>query len=146
MISFDTNILVYAADRTAGERHLACVRLLTVATSSVAALNEQSLFEFLHVSTRKGKQPLQEAALLVRAWLKNFALMMTPTTIVEDTLALLDSHRLQIWDAHMIATCAASGCDVLLSEDMADSVRYGRVLVLNPFNPANTRKLADLLS
>src|SRR5262245_16942577 len=127
MLSFDTNILVYAADRTAGDRHLACARLLTAATSVVAALNEQSVFEFLHVTTRKRKQPLPDAALMVRAWLKNFALMLPPATIVEDSLALLNSYQLQIWDAHMLAICAANGCDVLLSEDMTDGVQYGGV-------------------
>jgi predicted nucleic acid-binding protein len=144
MFSFDTNILVYAADRTAGDRHRACARLLAAATSAAAALNEQSVFEFLHVTTRKRRQPLPDAALMVRAWLKNFALMLAPTTIVEDSLSLLGSHHLQIWDAHMLAICAANECDVLLSEDMTDGARYGRILVLNPFNPANTGQLAGL--
>jgi predicted nucleic acid-binding protein len=71
--------------------------------------------------------------------------MPNPATVVEDSLALLDSHHLQVWDAHMLAVCAANGCDVLLSEDMTDGVQYGSVLVLNPFNPANTGKLASLL-
>lgn len=145
MLSFDTNILVYAADRTAGARHLACARLLTAATSAEAALNEQSLFEFLYASTRKKKQPLRDAVLMVRAWLKNFALIVTPATIVEDSLELMGSHRLQIWDARMLSVCAANGCDVLLSEDMTDGARYGRIRVLNPFNPANARALTGLL-
>ena len=145
MLSFDTNILVYAADRTAGGRHVACARLLTPATSASAALSEQSVFEFLHVSTRKSKQPLSDAAQMVRVWLKNFQLMHGPTTIVEDTLALMSSHRLQLWDARMLVVCAANGCDVLLSEDMTDGAQYGHVLVLNPFNAANAGKLTNLL-
>jgi predicted nucleic acid-binding protein len=145
MLSFDTNILVYAADRTAGARHIACARLLTAATSVSAALNEQSVFEFLHVSTRRRKQPLAASAQMVRAWLKNFPLMPNTTTVVEDSLTLLASYHLQVWDAHMLAVCAANGCEVLLSEDMTDGAQYGSVLVLNPFNPANTGKLADLL-
>src|SRR5262245_24652906 len=145
MLSFDTNILVYAADRTAGNRHLACARLLTAAASAEAALNEQSLFEFIYASTRKRKQSLLDATLLVRAWLKNFALLVTPATIVEDSLSLMDRHQLQIWDARMLSVCASNGCDVLLSEDMTDGARYGRVLVLNPFNPANTGILTGLM-
>jgi predicted nucleic acid-binding protein len=145
MVSFDTNILVYAADRTAGNRHLACARLLTAAASTESALNEQSLFEFIYASTRKRKQPLRDATLMVRAWLKNFALLVTPTTIVEDSLALMSAYQLQIWDARMLSVCAANGCDVLLSEDMTDGALYGRVRVLNPFNPANTSILTGLL-
>lgn len=90
-------------------------------------------------------QPLGDASRMVRAWLKNFPLMLSPATIVEDSLVLLESYPLQLWDAHMLALCAGNGCDVLLSEDMTDGERYGRVLVLNPFNPSNTSKLASLL-
>jgi predicted nucleic acid-binding protein len=146
MLSFDTNILIYAVDRTAGDRHLVCARLLTAATSASAALSEQSLFEFLHVATRKRRYHMADAALMVRAWLRNFGLMLAPATIVEDSLELLTAHRLQVWDARMLATCAANGCDVLLSEDMADGETYGGVLVLNPFNSANADQLAGLLT
>lgn len=145
MLSFDTNILVYAADSTAGSRHLASIQLLAAAVSAPAALNEQSVFEFLYAATRKQNQPMAVAARMVRSWLMNFPLMLSPPTVVEDSLALLDSYPLQLWDAHMLAVCGGNGCDVLLSEDMADGARYGRVLVLNPFNPANTAKLASLL-
>ena len=57
----------------------------------------------------------------------------------------MQSFHLQLWDAHMLALCAGNGCDVLLSEDMTDGARYGRVVVLNPFEPSNTKKLASLL-
>ena len=120
MLSFDTNILIYAADRVAGERHAASVRLLDAAASGAAALNEQSVIEFLHVSTRKLKQPLDASATLVRAWLKNFPLMLAPKTVIEDTVALLASHSLSVWDAHMLAICSYHRCDALLSEDLAD--------------------------
>src|SRR5687767_12136362 len=114
MLSFDTNILVYAADGTAGDRHFASARLLTAAVSAPAAVNEQSVFEFLHAATRKRRQPLADASRIVRAWLKNFPLMLSHATIVEDSLALMQSFQLQLWDAHMLALCAGNGCDVLL--------------------------------
>ena len=145
MWSFDTNILVYAADRSAGNRHAAAIKLLANVTSGQAALNEQSLVEFLHVVTRKLKQPLPDAAKLVETWLNNFALMTTPATIVEDTVSLLASHSLSVWDAHMIAICRAHGCEGLLSEDLADGASYGGVRVLNPFNPRNATALLQVL-
>ena len=146
MLSFDTNILVYAADRTGGLRHTTSAHLLAAAVLVEAALNQQSVIEFLHVTTRKQKQPLADASKIVQAWLSNFALMTTPPTIVEDTLSILKSHRLEIWDAHMLAICASNGCDVLLSEDMTDGALYGRVRVLNPFNPKNASAVAELFA
>ena len=145
MLSFDTNILVYASDPGAGLRHTTAVNLLATAASGDAALTEQSLIEFLNVARRKQKRPFNEAAELVRTWLTNFRLLTTPTTIVEDTLSLLRFHRLEVWDAHMLAICASYGCDFLFSEDMTDGGRYGEVEVLNPFNPSNARRVAELL-
>ena len=145
MWSFDTNILVYAADRTAGNRHEASIKLLANATSGEAALNEQSLVEFLHVATRKLKQPLPDAAKLVRAWLNNFPLMTAPSTVLEDTVSLLTSNSLSVWDAHMIAICSAHGCEGLLSEDLADGASYGGVRILNPFNLRNAGALLEIL-
>ena len=145
MWSFDTNILVYAADRTAGNRHAASVKLLENAALGQAALNEKSLVEFLHVATRKLKQPLPDAAKLVRAWLNNFPLMTAPSTVLEDTVSLLTSNSLSVWDAHMIAICSAHGCEGLLSEDLADGASYGGVRILNPFNLQNAGALLEIL-
>jgi predicted nucleic acid-binding protein len=145
MLSFDTNILIYAADRTAGERHLVAMKLLSAAASGSAALSEQSIVEFLHVSTRKLKQPLEASARLVRAWLKNFPLMLATNAIIDETLTLLASRSLSVWDAHMLATCSLHRCDALLSEDLSDGAFYGRIRVLNPFNPRNAQTIAEFL-
>src|SRR5260221_11235223 len=107
MWSFDTNILVYAADRTAGNRHAASIKLLASAVSGQAALNDQSLVEFLHVVTRKLKQPLPDAAKLVQAWLNNFPLLTAPATVLEDTISLLSSNLLSVGVAHMIPSSRA---------------------------------------
>lgn len=146
MLSFDTNILVYAADRQAGWRHADAARLLEVSSSGDAVLNDQSLVEFLHVMTRKRKQPLPDAASMVRAWCRGLGLITAPATVVEDTLSLLTGHKLSIWDAHMIAICAANGCNWLLSEDLSDGALYGEVRVLNPFNPRNFATIESILS
>jgi predicted nucleic acid-binding protein len=145
MLSFDTNILVYAADRQAGNHHAAAVKLIAAAASCPAVLNDQSLIEFIHVATRKQKQTVADAARLARAWLLNFDLITAPATIVEDTVSLMTSYPLSTWDAHMLAICAAHGCNILLSEDMTDGAVYGGVHVLNPFNPANAQTIGTLL-
>ena len=145
MLTFDTNILVYAADRQAGARHVTSAKLLGTAVSANAALNEQSLIEFVHVVTRKQKLPLSHADAFIRAWLGSFALLTSPATIIDDTMSLSSTYALSIWDAHMLALCAGNGCGVLLSEDLADGAVYGGVHVLNPFNPKNAQPIGRLL-
>jgi predicted nucleic acid-binding protein len=49
--------------------------------------------------------------------------------------AIADSGRWQIsyWDALILSTAAAAGCDSVLSEDFAHGASYGSVRVENPF-------------
>lgn len=146
MLSFDTNILVYASDPRAGVRHTAAVKLLEAsALGGKAALNEQSLIEFIHVVTRKRKLPIELAARRVSSWMKNFPVMTATQTIIDDTVALLCSYPLSVWDAHMLAVCEANHCAVLVSEDLSDGAVYGSVRVLSPFNPRNAPAIQELL-
>ncbi len=55
-------------------------------------------------------------------------------------------YQLSIWDARLLAACAAHGCTHLLSEDLQDTMRYGSVTIVNPFNPANAVVVESLLS
>ena len=56
-ISLDTNILVYAMDRDAGERHLLAMDVLDQAVGSDCILTTQALGEIFHVVTRKNGMP-----------------------------------------------------------------------------------------
>src|SRR4051812_2213654 len=103
MVSFDTNILVCAADLNAGERHTIAIKLLNGAAWTGAALTEQSLIEFLSVVTRKQKQPSAAVSGMVRNWLELFPLLLPSETTVDDAMSLLSSYRLSVWDAHMLA-------------------------------------------
>lgn len=48
-------------------------------------------------------------------------------------MELSQRHRLQIWDAVIIAACARAGADVLFSEDMQDRAVFAGVTIVNPF-------------
>ena len=145
MISLDTNILVYAADRSAGDHHLAAREIVRAASESGAALTEQSLLEFFNASTRKARLSARDAVTVVRKLLGTFSLLVPPVTIVDDVLSLLSRHKLEVWDARILAVCSAHGCEYLLSEDMQDGAIYGGVTVLNPFKPGNQPLLERLL-
>jgi predicted nucleic acid-binding protein len=146
MLSLDTNVLVYAVDKAAGTRHVHARQIVDRAAPSGAVLTEQSLFEFFHVATRKGKMSASDAETVVRKFARDFALMLPHPSIVADVLALQSRHRLGIWDARLLAVCAAHGCTHLLTEDLQDGAAYGTVTVVNPFNAANARLIGQLLS
>jgi predicted nucleic acid-binding protein len=41
--------------------------------------------------------------------------------------------RFAWWDALLLATAERQGCEIVLSEDMQESARFGRVTILDPF-------------
>jgi len=146
MISLDSNILAYAADNLAGPRHLQAEELLRSAHQAGAALTEQSIFELLNVSTIKAKRSTLDTVAIIRELTANFRVLYPPLTIVEDVLRLLQSHKLNVWDARMLVVCAANGCDYLLSEDMQDGAQYGGVTVIDPFKPRNAAIIEQVMS
>ena len=53
--------------------------------------------------------------------------------------------RLQLWDAVVCVTAFRAGARTLLSEDMQDGGLISGLRIINPFNPANTALLRDLV-
>ena len=146
MLSFDTNVLVYSTDRLWGEKNDVAVDLLRSAASYESGLTEQCIAEFVHVATRKAKEPLADVVQIVRKWLDNFALLIPSEKVVDDTLDLLVRYKLSVWDARLLAVCAANGCDILFSEDMQDGAVYAGVRVIDPFNPYNAEIVRERLT
>ena len=146
MISLDTNILVYAVDVAAGDRHMAAKKIVGSASSVMTALTEQSLLEFVVATTRHTGVAVGEAAKVVRKLMANFPVLTPQPAIVDDVLALVERYHLGIWDARLLACCAMHGCEYLLSEDMQDGATYRGVTVVNPFNSANRQLLERLLT
>lgn len=129
---FDTNVLVYAVatdePRTAIARRL----LAGGGTISVQVLNE-------FVSVLRGK--FRKSWLLTEAALGEMRALLDPPlplTVVthESAVAICRDHRLHIYDALIVASAAEAGCQLLLTEDMADGMTIGRVTIRNPFREA----------
>ena len=106
----DTNILIYAFDRTAGEkRTLAATRKLAMPSADAARQVE-----------RLGRWVVHRPAF-------------------EDVLSATELHqlrRMSYWDAMVLTSALKLGCPVLRSEDFSDGQLWGPVVVRNPFTPA----------
>lgn len=147
MFALDTNLLVYSLDTDAGPKQKEALQFVTLAGQSGAAvLTEQSLIEFLHAALRKRMRPLAEALDSVRKWAAVFRIIIPDATVVARTLFLIENHRLSVWDARLLATCASNGCNLLLTEDLQDGALYGTVRAVNPLNPANSEFLQGALA
>jgi len=143
--SLDTNILVYAVDRDAGERHARARELMGRAAQRDCVLTVQALAEFFHATTRKNLLEPARASSFVRDWLDVFHVTSADDTALVDAMDAFEEHRLSFWDAMLWATARQIGCSAILSEDMQDGRRLSGVEFINPFAADATARLAALL-
>ncbi len=143
--SLDTNILVYAIDRDAGERHERSRSLLGRAARADCVLTVQALGEFFHATTRKNLLEPARAGALVRDWLDVFRIAAADGATLVDAMDAVAEHRLSFWDAMLWATVRQSGCSAILSEDMQDGRRLSGVEFVNPFTADAAIRLDPLL-
>ena len=140
-LTFDTNILVYAAHFQAREKHAIAASLVRRATDADCVLTLQSLAEFYHVVTRKAAIAVTDASPFVSRWAEIFEVATADTFALERAMEAVRDHGLGFWDALLWATARQAGCRLLLSEDFQDGRSLGGVLFLDPFNPDNAAVL-----
>lgn len=134
MAFVDTNVLVYAVSREPSERDKAR-RANEILDGSDVALSTQVLQEFYVQSTRPSRERRLSHAQAVRfiETLLGFPVQELTASIVLAALATRERFGISYWDAAILEAARAAGCEVVLSEDLADGGDYGGVRVENPF-------------
>jgi predicted nucleic acid-binding protein len=130
----DTNVLIYAHDVDATEKHqIAKTVLQTLWTERTGVLSMQVLQEFYVNVTRKIQFPLSKN--LARLVVSSYAIWCVDTTPAEISMAFTieDESRIGFWDALIISAAAKSGATRILSEDLNSGQRIAGILVENPF-------------
>ena len=143
--SLDTNILVYAVDRDAGDRHDRSREIVGQAAQRDCVLTVQALAEFFHATTRKNVLEPLRAGAFVRDWLDVFDVASADSPTLVDAMEAVAEHRLSFWDSMLWATARRTGCSAILSEDMQDGRLLGGVEIINPFVAGAEARLAALL-
>ena len=144
-IVFDTNVLVYAVDRSEGSRHLTASLLIERALRKRRGmLILQTLTEFYSVTTGKLKGRPDDAL----RFLARLRAVLTVHAADErdfDRAAAAEGRGLSFWDALLWATADRIGARYLLSEDFQDGRVLGGVTFVNPFDGGNEALLAEFL-
>src|SRR6476620_7807933 len=117
-ISLDANLLFYAADADAGERHVKAREIVRRAAGYDCILSLQTLCEFFAAITRKGKLTAGEAAIRVEDWQTLFPVVAATPASLRLAMRAVEHHRLSFWDALQWAVAKQAGARLLLSEDL----------------------------
>jgi predicted nucleic acid-binding protein len=130
---FDTNVLVYADDKSSPAKQRRAVALVAEhrrARTGVVSL--QVLQEYFVTVTRK----LGLDARIARRKVELLAEFDVASLEVSDVISAIDMHRihgLSFWDALIVRAAKQTGCAVLFSEDMQNTREVDGIRIVNPF-------------
>ena len=126
---FDTNVLIYLASVDDRKADRALDLVAQGGTVSVQVLNE-----IANVLRRKSKMSWEE----IRTFLAGLRGLLSARALDVEThetgMELAERYRLSVYDAIIVASALAAGCDTLWTEDMQDGLLIGnRLRITNPF-------------
>jgi predicted nucleic acid-binding protein len=146
----DTNVLIYAFAESETAKAKVAARIITGTPAQLVRVPLQAAAEAYAVLVRKCKWPAADARAVVAGLLRDLPAIAATKPALEIAMAMSDRHTVGFWDAFLVASCAAAGCTVLLSEDLQDGRRFrsadaGRsIRIVNPF-AAGSRALLESL-
>jgi predicted nucleic acid-binding protein len=130
----DTNILLYAHDRSAGLRHERGRQLVEqLWASGQGVLSTQVLQELCINLRRKIARPLpvEEIRRIIQDYL-SWEIVINDSASVLQALEIELRYQTSFWDALILQAAESSGAAILYSEDLATGQKYGAVQVVNP--------------
>ena len=134
-IFVDTNILVYAHDADAGEKHAAAARALAdLWESRNGILSTQVLQELYITLTRKVTSPVtgNVARRLIRNYL-TWELVLNDGAIILHAGEIADNYQLSFWDGLIVAAAYSKNAATILTEDMNHGQVVEGIRIENPF-------------
>jgi predicted nucleic acid-binding protein len=135
-VSFvDTNVLVYAFDKTSSPKKRVAQRLIDeLMEEDRLRVSTQVLQELFVTLTRKVTQHCSgEEALAVLDDLTAWPLMVVDYAAIRAAVGLADKANLSFRDSLIVVSAARSGAAVLYTEDLNDAQEILGVRISNPF-------------
>lgn len=137
----DTNILVYAYDLSAGNKHDKAREIIkNLWSTGDGLISTQVAQEFFVTVTRKIAKPLglRQAKEIVKDLLQWKTIIVDGSLIV-DAITIQEKYRYSFWDSLIIASAIEGGAATIISEDLSDKQKIGNVTISNPFAEKTTK-------
>ena len=131
----DTDVLLYAFDTSAAENRAMALDLVRdVWRVGNGCVSVQVLQEFYVNATRKLARPVTaDTAARIVASLSHWEVHAPGADDVLSAIVLHRSARLSFWDAMVVTSAHAMGCELLYSEDLNTGQSIGGVTVVHRF-------------
>lgn len=134
-VFFDTNVLVYAFDKSEPEKSTIAKKLIRdFGSKGNLVLSTQVLQEFYVTVTKPKKLMLaKEMAEDIVNDFAEFPLVQVDKEIVSRAMKRHQSNAFSFWDSLIVETVLQSDCSTLLSEDMQNGLIIDSLTINNPF-------------
>lgn len=132
-VTLDTNILVYVVDNRNPSKQRVAAQVFAVLAARSAPLALQVIGEFQNAAAKRLRLPRAAAAATGLQLLSAFQTFAYDAVAVERATGAFATGRFSYWDGLLLAAAERAGLEALLSEDMHDGERFGRLEVINPF-------------
>jgi predicted nucleic acid-binding protein len=131
----DTNVLVYAHDRSETRKQPIAQALLDVLwRTRSGVLSTQVLQELCVVTPRKFDPPMRRgAAREVVALYGEWPIVQVDVALILAASKLEERHAFSFWDALVVEAARRCGATRLLTEDLQAGRRIGGISIENPF-------------
>jgi predicted nucleic acid-binding protein len=145
LIGIDSNILLYVEGVGDEEKQKLATEILSLLNYDNVKIANQVLAEVYYVLLRKSKLSRDQLRMRIHGWQHLAKTMPSTPTAFQSALDLATDHKLQIFDAIILAVCAENGCTCLLSEDMQDGFIWRGVEIINPLTPDGAARLQTII-
>ena len=124
-VALDTNILAYAEGVGDSVRCADAIRLIERLPVELVLLPAQTLGELFRVLVGKAKREAKRTHEAILAWADTYEVADSSWSAFQAAIDLAIDHRMQIWDALIMAVAAENHCRLLLSEDLQNADYIG---------------------
>ena len=142
----DTNVMVYSRSMNEPLKQArASAWLRMVLANGKLIVSPQIVNETCSVLLKREKNRLRHPE--IRAFAGGLLVWCeAPLTadVIRQALVIHERHSVSWWDCPMIASAIEVGADYLLSEDLQDGRRFGRLQIVDPFRIAPEDFLAAM--
>jgi predicted nucleic acid-binding protein len=147
VITADTNVFIYNIDVYDPAKHRTAAVIIDALSAQRAPIGLQVAGEVCNALRRRLRRPPWEAAQAARNLLAAGPSFGTTRFSIQRALAEAATGRFSFWDANLLSAAEEAGCTHMISEDMGDGARLGRIEVVHPFakDGALSERARDLL-
>lgn len=134
-IFLDTNILVYAHDLDAGDKHDVAAKIIyQLWESKNGVLSTQVLQEFYVTLTKKMPRPLNKVA--TRKILKEYfswQVVINDLQIIFQASEIEEDYKISFWGALIVSAAYSKNVATILTEDLNHGQYIEGIFIQNPF-------------